>query len=116
MKSLRCMLMFVALGSLAIPGVASGQALPSSPAIDLRAEASPLISRSLFEAPALGEAPEPTPPAPQSRARNQRGVPLMVAGGVLLVAGAIAGGDAGTLLIVGGAGVGAWGAYVYFGG
>jgi hypothetical protein len=40
----------------------------------------------------------------------------MVAGGILFVAGAIVGRDAGTILMLGGAGVGAYGAYVYFGG
>lgn len=52
--------------------------------------------------------------APQ--VRDQEGVPYMVAGGILFVAGAIAGGDGGMLLVLGGAGVGAYGAYVYFGG
>jgi hypothetical protein len=32
------------------------------------------------------------------------------------VAGIIAGGDAGTILMLGGGGIGAWGLYVYFGG
>ncbi len=48
--------------------------------------------------------------------RNRRGVPYMVAGGILFVAGAITGDDAGTVLMIGGAGVGAYGAFVYFGG
>jgi len=60
-------------------------------------------------------APEPEGPAlPQ--ARNRAGVPLMVAGGILFVAGAIVSGDAGTILLLGGAGIGAYGAYMYFGG
>lgn len=63
------------------------------------------------------EAQEEAPMAvAQVRARNRKGVPLMIGGGVLFVAGAMIGGDAGTLLMVGGAGAGAWGAYVYFGG
>lgn len=48
--------------------------------------------------------------------RNRAGIPFMVGGGVAFVAGVIAGGDAGTLLMLGGGGVGAYGAYVYFGG
>ena len=49
-------------------------------------------------------------------ALQRRGGPvsLMAAGGVLLFAGAIIGGDAGTLVMVGGAGALAWGAYLYF--
>jgi hypothetical protein len=46
-------------------------------------------------------------------ARGQS-VALMVAGGALFVAGAIVGNDAGTLLMVGGAVVGAYGLYLYF--
>ncbi len=41
-------------------------------------------------------------------------VPLMAAGGTLLLAGALVGGDAGTILMVGGAGVLAWGVYLHF--
>jgi len=62
------------------------------------------------------ELAEPALLQPQARARNRRGIPLMVAGGALFVAGAIIGDDAGTILMLGGAGVGAWGLYVYFGG
>jgi hypothetical protein len=39
----------------------------------------------------------------------------MIAGGAMFLAGAIVGGDGGTLLLLGGVGVGAYGAYVYFG-
>ncbi len=48
------------------------------------------------------------------QARSRGSVPLMAAGGTLLVAGAVIGGDAGTLLMVGGAGVLAWGVYLHF--
>ncbi|MBX6364708.1 MAG: hypothetical protein IRZ00_12640 [Gemmatimonadetes bacterium] len=44
---------------------------------------------------------------------NGPGIALMAAGGALFVAGAIVGGDAGTLLMVGGAGIGAYGIYIY---
>jgi hypothetical protein len=47
---------------------------------------------------------------------DDRGVPFMIAGGFLFLAGAIAGGDAGTILMLGGAAAGAYGAFVYFGG
>ena len=67
--------------------------------------------------PAAERAEESTRPlAPGFQVRNRRGVPYMVAGGILFVAGAIAGGDAGGLLMLGGAGVGAYGAYIYYGG
>lgn len=53
---------------------------------------------------------------PQHSVRNRKGIPFMVAGGVLFVAGAIAGNTGGAILMLGGAGVGAYGAYIYFGG
>jgi len=57
----------------------------------------------------------PTPAFPVARQAGSRGsVPLMAAGATLLVAGAIIGGDAGTLVMVGGAGVLAWGVYLHF--
>lgn len=46
--------------------------------------------------------------------RRSAGVPLMTAGAVLFVAGAIVGGDAGTVLMIGGAGIAAYGVYLYF--
>ncbi len=54
------------------------------------------------------------PNQPALPAVRGQSVALMVAGGALFVAGAIVGGDAGTLLMVGGAGVGAYGLYLYF--
>lgn len=52
-------------------------------------------------------------PLPAPRQRSS-GVPLMAAGAVLFITGAIIGDDAGTLLMVGGAAVGAYGVYLYF--
>ena len=49
-------------------------------------------------------------PAQQGRGTN---VALMVVGGAAIVLGAIIGGDAGTIMMVGGAGVGLWGLYNY---
>lgn len=44
------------------------------------------------------------------------GIPYMIAGGIAFLAGAIVGDDVGTILMLGGAGVGAYGAFIYFGG
>ena len=46
----------------------------------------------------------------QGRGTN---VALMVVGGAAIVLGAVIGGDAGTLMMIGGAGVGLWGLYHY---
>lgn len=56
-----------------------------------------------------------TPRVELPQVRNRRGIPFMIAGGAMFLAGAIVGGDGGTLLLLGGVGVGAYGAYVYFG-
>jgi hypothetical protein len=47
-------------------------------------------------------------------APSGQSVALMVAGGALFVAGVIAGGDVGGLLMLGGAVVGAYGVYLHF--
>jgi hypothetical protein len=57
---------------------------------------------------------QPLPALPQEGARSRGGMPLMIAGGALFVAGLIAGGDAGTILMIGGGAVGAYGLYLYF--
>jgi hypothetical protein len=122
---------------LAVPAVLSAQELPPNGLAPSAVEGgawagtvaralSPASGRSTLVPPTrltLGRAdvrPETdgeTPvPVLQVRARNRKGVPLMIGGGVLFVAGAMIGGDAGTLLMVGGAGAGAYGAYIYFGG
>jgi len=121
---------FIAAGALLAPSQARAQAAPEearagyvdtgadAPSVaerlrpELRREA--LFSRS-ETADAL-RAPAAVPLVRERQVRNRRGVPLMVAGGILFVAGAIAGDDVGTIFMLGGAGVAAWGAYVYFGG
>lgn len=50
------------------------------------------------------------------QARDRSGIPWMVAGGALFVAGAITGDTAGALMMVGGGVAGAYGLFVYFGG
>jgi hypothetical protein len=125
MKPLRRLLAAFSLCLLAIPMAASGQSAvqtltwqPSSTgsAPDLGVEEAAPASTSLLEIPAVAGIAEPTLLLPQARVRNRRGIPLMVAGGAAFVAGIIAGGDAGTILMLGGGGIGAWGLYVYFGG
>ncbi len=59
------------------------------------------------------EAGKPSQPT-QPMAPSNQSVALMLAGGVLFVAGAIAGGDAGGVLMLGGAVVGAYGVYLHF--
>ena len=50
----------------------------------------------------------------QSQVRDLRGVPWIVAGGALVVGGALVHGDAGTLLMFGGVVSSAYGLFIYF--
>lgn len=46
-------------------------------------------------------------------ARVTQSQTLMIVGGAMFLAGAIIGGDAGTIIMIGGAGIGLWGLYQY---
>ncbi len=121
-----------ALGAAAVltPGIASAQgAEAGSIARDSRAhEDRGSVAASLAPSAASAAllrpvAPRTTPvveaprrPVPAPQARNRRGVPWMVAGGGVFLAGAIVGDDGGTVLMLGGIGLGTYGAFVYFGG
>ena len=52
-------------------------------------------------------------PVPQPAISRKRGVAQMVIGGVVLVGGAIVGGDAGTIVMLAGLGYGIYGLYLY---
>ncbi|MEX2284768.1 MAG: hypothetical protein WEE89_19925 [Gemmatimonadota bacterium] len=64
------------------------------------------------DAPAPAAATDEAKPLPL--VTRGQSVAMMIAGGALFVAGAIVGDDAGTLLMVGGAGIGAFGLYLHF--
>jgi hypothetical protein len=104
-------------GALAIPRTASSQA-PSVGGMSAATVLAPTPIQPLLLGPAwprdprIGEAAERFVELPQ--VRNRRGIPWMIAGGAMFLAGAIIGDDGGALLILGGIGVGAYGAYVYF--
>lgn len=120
----------VSVGISAAPAHASAQRSPAeSPTPVPRGQETPVSVAARLSPPPRSPMLVPrvrVPPAsiddaiparsfvPQERDRT--GVPYMVAGAALFVAGAIIGDDAGTLFMVGGAGVGAYGAFVYFGG
>ena len=61
---------------------------------------------------ARDEVRTPSAIAMQSRGLSQAEV-LMIVGGAAFLAGAIIGDDAGTLIMIGGAGIGLWGLYLY---
>src|SRR6187551_1172390 len=94
---------------------------------ELPASAAPVVTPVVTTAPALslaptranavaglqlrteGFAPAPTP----SPGRNSENTALMLVGGAALIVGAVIGGDAGTIIMIGGAGVGLYGLWQY---
>ena len=52
-------------------------------------------------------------PSPQPALARRRGGPQMIIGGAALIGGAIVGGDAGTIVMLAGLGVGLYGLYLY---
>jgi hypothetical protein len=52
-------------------------------------------------------------PVTVAAARSSNSAALMIVGGAAFLAGAIIGGDAGTIIMVGGAGIGLYGLYLY---
>ena len=57
--------------------------------------------------------PRGAPPVIQNRSSNRNAVALMIVGGAALVVGAVIGNDAGTLVMLGGAGIGLYGLYLF---
>jgi len=106
------------VGALAAPRAAASQGPSlsgtSAAALLSAIPTQPFLFGSAWPVEArIVEAREPFVEIPQ--VRNRRGIPWMIAGGAMFLAGAIIGDDGGTLLILGGIGAGAYGAYVYFG-
>lgn len=56
---------------------------------------------------------QPSSPSAVLASRRSQSKVLMIVGGAAIVIGAIAGDDAGTILIIGGAGFGLYGLYMY---
>jgi hypothetical protein len=57
--------------------------------------------------------PRGAPPVIQNRKSNKNALALMIVGGAALVIGAVIGDDAGTIVMLGGAGVGLYGLYLF---
>jgi hypothetical protein len=116
----RCSLMLAifALAMTTSSASAQSQALStvSTPAQMLQPHsASPLLAPvKLHEDAALLNATRPTQPRPALVRRRGPGFALMIAGGALFVAGLLTGGSAGTVMDLAGAGIGAYGLYLYF--
>jgi hypothetical protein len=112
----------IALFALMIGSASAAQAqtAPLEPAADapkptLQEQLMPDATTTLM-APASAEATKAIESTNETSAMMPRGAGtgLIIAGGALFIAGLIIGGDAGTVLAVGGAALGAYGLYQYF--
>ena len=57
--------------------------------------------------------PHGAPPVLQNKKSNKNALALMIVGGAALVIGAVIGNDAGTIVMLGGAGIGLYGLYLF---
>lgn len=107
----------VASGDPQVPAVAAPSADQTAVAPAAQQTTAQPVSLAPFEANASvgvhASAPGPIPVAPPRREHAGSNVALMIVGGGVLVVGAIIGGTAGTLMMVGGAVIGFIGLYRY---
>lgn len=107
---------------LALPSISRAQSLstePSSPATVVTASVQAPTAGPTLDGATVGirhsvdqSATTPTNATPAVRHGDQS-TALMIVGGAAFLAGAIIGGDAGTIIMVGGAAVGLYGLYLY---
>jgi len=119
----------LALAAFAVPRVARAQEVATAPTPTLAPAELPVVGETP-ETPAAQPAVGPTlegatvgfrrpviqtahAPVVVAAARGSNSAALMIVGGAAFLAGAIIGGDAGTIIMVGGAGVGLYGLYLY---
>jgi hypothetical protein len=73
----------------------------------------PGVASARVAAHAISSTRNAAPPVIQNKKSNNKSVALMIVGGVALVVGAVIGDDAGTLVMLGGAGIGLYGLYMF---
>lgn len=116
-ERLRFPLVVVLLGASALvaPRLQAQRAatsVPSRSALTTTPKGPTLAARSVALRPVAAATVDPRA-ALASRRAFTRGQTLMIVGGAALLAGAIIGGDSGTIVMLGGAGVGLYGLYLY---
>ncbi|MHB8839298.1 MAG: hypothetical protein ACYC7F_10135 [Gemmatimonadaceae bacterium] len=100
------LLLLVAFVAVSVPSAAAAQATSA-----VRASGAPVASQLAVGVRKSNDAPAPLPAPPRADTRQNRA--MMIVGGAALLTGAVVGGDAGTLISVGGAVVFLWGLYQY---
>lgn len=108
--------MAAAPGALRAQSVTVNQAaqVETTAPSSLRDQLMPASAGLMVTAPATAEVAADKAVNQPVMQRGRSGMPYMIAGGALLVAGLLIGGDAGTLVAVGGAVIGAYGLYLHF--
>jgi len=115
-------LAFLTCALVALPSVSRAQGIstePSSPALVVTASVQAPAAGPTLDGATVGirhndsqSVTTPTNATPAVR-RGDQSSALMIVGGAAFLAGAIIGGDAGTIIMVGGAAVGLYGLYLY---
>lgn len=117
----QCSLIIAALAAAAPASPLAGQAVGDAPVVGTEQRpAAPSVAERLALPPHAAELLAPAPAVDSAgitseiamQRRTGRGTALAIVGGALFVGGLIAGGDAGTLMVVAGAGIGAYGLYL----
>lgn len=115
-------LALLACAALALPSVSRAQSIAAdqpSPATIVTASVDAPAAGPTLDGATVGirhaaeqSVTSPTNATPAAR-RGDQPTALMIVGGAAFLAGAIIGGDAGTIIMVGGAAVGLYGLYLY---
>lgn len=101
-----------AQGMDAVSDLATSVSAAGSDQATVRPAGGPRLEQARAGVRVVREASAPAV-APQPPITRQRGVPQMIIGGAALLGGAIIGGDAGSIVMLGGLGFGLYGLYLY---
>ena len=113
MRSLR-LLFIAALIAIIVPAVVAAQsAAPTARGVSARGVGAPVASLLPVGVRRAAQTPAPVGAPVPFRANTKQNRAMMIVGGAALLTGAVIGGNAGTLISVGGVVVGLWGLYQY---
>ena len=110
---------FSAIGVVPMTLIDSASAATAQPTADTPAASArigvrgPGIASARVAAHTISSTTNAPPPVIQNKKSNKNSLALMIVGGAALVIGAVIGNDAGTLVMLGGAGIGLYGLYMF---
>jgi hypothetical protein len=103
--------LLVAIAAVSLPSTAPAQGVPAARAASVRDTGAPVAARASVGVQKAKAVPAPLPAPPRADTRQNRA--MMIVGGAGMLTGAVVGGEAGTLISVGGAVVFLWGLFQY---